>query len=70
MSEEIRGDINLEKLITLAHKVAAPYKFCVWLLAVLLLISVLGNVYLATRTFNISFDADYNTESDIDQINE
>lgn len=67
------GDINLEKIIDLAHKVAdepiRAYKFCVRLLSVLLLISMGVNVYLISRNVNISFDADYNVESDINQVN-
>lgn len=61
--------MDLEELIKLAHKVAAPYKFCVWLLSILLAISLAGNIYLATRSFNITFEADENIESDINQTN-
>lgn len=61
--------MELDNLIKLAHKVAAPYKFCVWLLAVLLVISLALNAYLATKEFNITFGADDNAESEIIQTN-
>ena len=62
--------MELEKLIELAHKVAAPYKFCVWVLSVLLAISMGINVYVFVFSGpTITFGSDYNVESDIDQIN-
>lgn len=61
--------MELEKLIELAHKVAAPYKFCVWVLSVLLVFSLALNAYLASKEFNITFDADENSESEIIQTN-
>lgn len=59
----------LEKVIEMAQKVAEPYKFCCKLLSVLLIISLLANVYLYTHGSEILFEADDNIESDINQTN-
>ena len=60
---------ELEKLIRLAHVVAKPYLIAVWVLSVLLLLSVGANVYLATQTTEITFDANENSFSTINQKN-
>ena len=39
---------DLEELIRLSHIVARPYYIAVWVLSLLLVLSVAGNVYLAT----------------------
>lgn len=66
--------MNLEKIIEISHKIADPYiksaeawKFTAQLLALLLFLSVCGNIYLSVRGVEISFDADENIESDISQ---
>ena len=60
---------DLEDLIRLAHVVAKPYLIAVWVLSILLLISVGANVYLATQTTEITFDANENSFSTINQKN-
>lgn len=60
---------DLEKLIKLAHIVAKPYLIAVWILSVLLLLSVGANVYLATQTTEVTFDANQNSYSTINQEN-
>lgn len=60
--------MELEKIIELAHKVAAPYKFCVWVLTVLLLLSMGANIYMFTnRGIDLDIYADRNVESEINQ---
>lgn len=62
--------MELEKLIELAHKVAAPYKFCVWVLSILLLISMGINVYIFMfGGVDLDIYADRNFESEINQTN-
>jgi len=53
------GD-DLERLIILANKVAKPYLITVWILAVLLILSLGANIYLAA----------YNAEITIEQTND
>lgn len=66
----IMGDENLEKLISLAHKVANPYKFCVYVLSVLLLASMAINVYLFTNnSVDLDLYAESNSDSTINQSN-
>lgn len=60
---------DLEKVIKLSHVVAKPYLIAVWVLSILLLISVGANVYLATQTTEITFDANENSFSTINQQN-
>lgn len=76
MVKKTDGDINLEKLIAMAHEIADPYiqvteswKKCCKLLSILLVISLLSNVYLYVKGHTIIFGADYNVESDIEQTN-
>ena len=68
--------MNLEKIIEVSHKIADPYvksaeawKFCCKVLAFLLVLSVGANIYLATIENEIILEADYNTESFINQTN-
>lgn len=49
---------DLEKLISLAHVVAKPYKITVWILSALLLLSVSANVYLATIENEVIIEQD------------
>ena len=53
---------DLEQLIKLSHIVARPYYIAVWVLSFLLLISLAGNVYLATieKEVVIEHTADFN----------
>jgi hypothetical protein len=68
--------MNLEKIIEVSHKIADPYvksaeawKFCCKVLAVLLVLSVGANIYLATIENEIILEADYNTGRFINQNN-
>ena len=55
--------MDLEKIIELAKILAKPYKITSYILAVLLVISLLGNVYLATQEISVVVEQ-HNTESD------
>lgn len=62
--------MELDNLIKLAYKVAAPYKFCIWLLSILLVISMGINVYLVMFSgVDLDLYADRNSESEINQTN-
>lgn len=50
--------MDLEKIIELAKILAKPYKMTTYILAVLLVISILGNIYLATQNVDIVLDQD------------
>ena len=69
--------MNLEKIIEVSHKIADPYvksaeawKFCCKVLALLLVLSVGANIYLATRDVEITFDANDNIETNVYQNKE
>lgn len=69
--------MNLEKIIEVSHKIADPYvksaeawKFCCKVLALLLVLSIGANIYLATRDVEITFDANDNIESNVYQNKE
>lgn len=54
-----------DKLITLAKLIARPWFIATWILAGLLVLSVIGNIYLATQKVEITIDSDANfTDSD------
>lgn len=59
--------INIDLEDKILEKMIQPYRFSVKLLSILLLISVIGNIYLTTRQVNIVFTANENTESTIKQ---
>lgn len=59
--------INLDIEDKILEKMIQPYHFSIKLLSILLLISVIGNVYLTTKQVNIVFTANENTESTIEQ---
>lgn len=62
--------MDLEKIIELAKILAKPYKITTYILAVLLILSILGNIYLATQEIEVSFDANNNIDTNINQSNE
>lgn len=69
--------MNLEKIIEVSHRIADPYiksaeawKFCCKVLALLLVLSVGANIYLATRDVEITFDTNDNIESNVYQNKE
>lgn len=61
--------MDLEKIIELAKILAKPYKIMTYILAVLLVLSICGNIYLATDTNYITIEADDNTSSSVTQSN-
>ena len=61
--------MDLEKIIDIAKMLAKPWQIATYVLSLLLLLSVLGNIYLATVENEIILEADYNTDSFINQDN-
>lgn len=61
--------MDLEQLIKLSKTVAKPYIIAVGILSALLLISVCGNIYMATQGVDVSFQADNNVETFVNQEN-
>lgn len=61
---------DLEELIKLSKIVARPWFIATIILSILLTISICGNIYLATHGVSVTFDADNNIESSINQTNE
>lgn len=59
--------INIDLEDKILDKMIQPYCFSIKLLTILLLISLLGNIYLTTKQVNIVFTANKNTESTIKQ---
>jgi hypothetical protein len=57
--------MELDKIIELAGIIAKPYRVTSIILALLLVISLIGNIYLATQTYEITVDQDnvYSSES-------
>lgn len=60
---------DLEELIKLSRIVARPWFIATITLSILLALSICGNIYLATHGVEISFDADNNIESTVNQTN-
>lgn len=71
--------MNLEKIIEVSHKIADPYvksaeawKFCCKVLAMLLVLSVLANVYLATKKSEVIIDNEtefIESDNNVNEIN-
>lgn len=59
--------INIDLEDKILEKMVQPYRFSVKLLSILLIISVIGNIYLTTKQVNIVFTANENTKSTIKQ---
>lgn len=57
--------MDLEKIIDLAKMLSKPWQIATYFLSVLLVISILGNIYLATQEVEVK--ADNNIDSDIIQ---
>lgn len=55
--------MDLQELIKLAKTISKPYIWAVGLLSALLLLSVGGNIYMATKKQNITIEQE-NIESD------
>lgn len=56
--------MDLENLIKLAHEVAKPWKIATYLLAFLLVLSLAGNIYLATQSYEITIEQDNSNATD------
>lgn len=76
VSDKKEGKMGLEKIIEISHKIADPYiksaeawKFATKLLAILLVLSALANIYLCTREIEIVFDAKQNHKTIVNQKN-
>jgi len=61
--------MDLEKLIEIAKIMIKPYKYTAYLLAFLLICSLIFNAYLATREMEVTLNADNtgSSESVIEQ---
>ena len=59
--------INIDLEDKILDKMIQPYRFSIKLLSILLIISLIGNIYLTTKQVNIIFTANKNTESMIKQ---
>lgn len=56
-----------EKIENMAKRIAKPWQYTTFLLGFLLLLSVCGNIYLATQEVEVVLEADENTDSVINQ---
>ena len=59
--------MDLEKIIDLAKILSKPWQIATYFLSILLVISLLGNIYLATEEVEVTIAADNTTESVITQ---
>ena len=58
---------NIDEENKIFDKLIQPYWLCIKILSILLILSVIGNIYLTTKQINITFTANKNIESDINQ---
>ena len=59
---------DLEKLVELGREFAKPWKRAAQLLSVLLVLSLVGLFLLAYKDSEILLEADYNTHSEVTQV--
>ena len=59
---------DLEKLVELGREFAKPWKRATRLLSVLLVLSLIGLFLLAYKDSEILLEADYNTHSEVTQV--
>ena len=59
---------DLEKLVDLGREFAKPWKRATQLLSVLLALSLIGIFLLAYKDSEILLEADYNTHSEVTQV--
>lgn len=59
--------LDFDKEDEIIDKMVKPYVFIAKLLAILLSLSILGNIYLSTKNVNITLNANKNAQSDIKQ---
>ena len=62
--------MDLDKIIELAKELAKPYKVTTWILGVLLLVSILANVYLLSQPVMVDINANQNSASLVNQNNQ
>lgn len=62
--------INIEEDEKIIDKMVKPYIILSKILAILLFISIFGNIYLATKKVDITLIANNNKECDVLQQNE
>ncbi len=58
---------NIDEEDKIFDKLAKSYIFIIKLLSFLLILSIIGNIYLTTKQINITFSANKNTSSNIEQ---
>lgn len=58
---------NIEEENQIFDKLIKPYIFCIKILSILLILSIIGNIYLTTKEVNITLTANKNVDSDINQ---
>lgn len=59
---------DLEKIVQLGREFAKPWKRATQLLSVLLVLSLIGLFLLAYKDSEILLEADYNTHSEVTQV--
>lgn len=62
--------INLDEINQIVDKMIKPYIILSKILAFLLFLSIIGNIYLATKKVDITLIANNNKQSDVLQQNE
>jgi hypothetical protein len=62
--------MDLDKIIELAKELSKPYKVTTWILGVLLLVSILANVYLLSQPVMVDINANQNSASLVNQNNQ
>lgn len=58
---------NIEEEDVIFDKLLKPYIFIIRVLSILLILSIIGNIYLTTKEINITLTANKNVDSDINQ---
>lgn len=59
---------DLNKVIELGKQFAEPWKKATKVLSILLIISVIALVFVSCKTKHVKFNADFNSESEISQV--
>jgi hypothetical protein len=59
--------MDLEQVINLANIIAKPYRITSLILGLLLVLSIIGNIYLATQGYDIDVDQE-NEYSDFNEV--
>jgi hypothetical protein len=59
--------MDLDKIVEITKMLARPYRTTNLVLALLLVLSILGNIYLATKEIPVLIDQDYDN-SDFNEV--